>query len=383
MRIGIDGRCFTGGKNTGVEEYARHTMEELFVRHADHTFVVFLSGWKKESIGDHVMWLDQYPHVEVKHVHIPNKLLNLSLWYFRRPYIDRFMGRLDVFFMPNINFVSVSPQVKLLLTMHDLSFERYAHTFSWRRRLWHALIHPRRLARRADHIFAVSEATKNDITHFYDISDGHISVTPNGIPEMREVTRNCHKALEVKARYKLPYNFILYLGTLEPRKNVVNIIRAYDHLRHKNPRCTHKLVLAGAKGWRMSDVTKAIADARHREDIVVYYDIDRDDKASFYVLADVLIYPSFFEGCGLPVLESLSLGVPVITGHGSALPEAGKGRVLMIDPYRTEEMVVALEQFLCDRKVKEQLTKKAQDKGKSRDQWRISARHVMAIAENY
>ena len=179
MRIGIDVRCLVLGKRTGVEEYALALLGSIFERDRENEYVLFYNAWRKRTLD--FSWATKYPNVTIRSFRFPNKLFNLCLWYFRYPKLDRLIGGVDVFFAPNLNFISVSKQARLIVTAHDLSFEYFPETFSLKQRLWHYLVNFRGLAVRADRIIAVSASTKDDLISFYGLSADKITVVQSGI----------------------------------------------------------------------------------------------------------------------------------------------------------------------------------------------------------
>lgn len=357
MRIGIDIRCLAEGKRTGVEEYTLALLEELFESDQENEYVLFFNAWRKE-VPDFT-WLSQYRHVSLKVFRFPNKLLNLSLWYFGFPKLDLLVGGTDVFFLPNLNFAAVSKETKLVVTTHDLSFELFPETFSWKQRFWHFLVNFRGLVRRADRIIAVSQSTKDDLATLYHIPEEKITVIPSGIDErFQKMDRNDPELLRVKEKYHLPYKFILYLGTFEPRKNITALIQGYSALRDsQNPLLEkYDLVLAGTPGWKCDDIFLAREQSRHRDKILLPGFIADQDKVALYNLASVFVYPSLYEGFGFPPLEAMASGVPVITSHSSAVPEVVGTAGITIDPYQPDELYRALQSVLTDHEFAETLS---------------------------
>ncbi|MFA5985877.1 MAG: glycosyltransferase family 1 protein [Parcubacteria group bacterium] len=341
MKIGIDARCFAQGKRTGVEEYAQKLLEAIFRNDPHNEYVLFFNALRHKNSD--FSWATIFPHVSVVSFAIPNKFLNLSLWLLQYPKIDRLCGGVDLFFMPNSNFISLSRDVPLVLTVHDLSFAHYKRTFSYKRRLWHYFVNPRKLVARATHIMAVSAYTKEDLCKTYGKKKEMVAVSLNGTTSIKGLlNRNDIELIDVKRKYNLPYNFILYFGTIEPRKNIVGLVRAYEIFRKKNPHITPHLVLAGSRGWNMHTIEYAIASSCFSADIHVITDIPEEDKEAFYALATVFVYPSFFEGFGFPPLEAALCKKPIIMSHTTSMPEVVEEGVIMIDPYRTEELVAAL-----------------------------------------
>ena len=350
-RIGIDVRCLVEGRRTGVEEYTFNLLENLLKVDLKNDYVLFLNSLRPPKTE--LVWLEKYPNVSVKKFRYPNKILNFLFWYFRWPKIDRMLGGVDVMFFPNIIFGSVSKKVKTLLTIHDLSFERYPETFSWVRRLWHSFINPKKLCEKADKIIAVSQSSKDDLVSLYGIKEEKIKVIHSGINEKFEIVdRNNSELIAIKEKYKLPYKFILYLGAVEPRKNLVGIIRAFNHLQKtalkNNDENIMKyfLVIAGEKGWLSDEIYTEIERSIFRDKILVINSIPDNDKKFVLNLATLFVYPSFFEGFGFPPLEAMRCGVPAIVSNNSSLPEVvGKGAI-MIDPDKPDEIWRAMQEIL-------------------------------------
>lgn len=359
MRIGIDIRCLAEGKRTGVEEYTLALLKELFERDQKNEYILFFNAWKK-SLPD-FSWLAPYHNVTLKTFRFPNKLLNLSLWYLGLPRLDLLLGGTDVFFLPNLNFAAVSKKTRLVVTAHDLSFELFPETFSFKQRLWHYLVNFRHLLRRADHIMAVSQSTKDDLVAEYQVPEEKICVVPSGIDErFRQMDRNDAELVRIKEKYHLPYKFILYLGTFEPRKNIMALIQSYEALLASgNPSLTkYDLVLAGTRGWKCDDVFQAREQSPYKERILLPGFIADEDKVALYNLASVFVYPSLYEGFGFPPLEAMACGVPVITSHSSALPEVVGAAGMMIDPYQPDELYQALQSVLNDQTLSFALTQR-------------------------
>ncbi len=356
MKIGIDIRALVAGRHSGVETYTVQFLAEIFALYPDDEFVLFFNAYHDAKMD--LAWTEKYHNVRIKRTRIPNKLLNFSLWYFRWPKIDRLIGGVDVFFMPNINFCAVSKDTRLIVTVHDLSFEHYPQTFSWKRRAWHFFVNPRALAHRAEHIITVSDATRNDVMQTYDIAPEKITTIHSALgTQYRVCSRNDLRMVNIKEKYNLPYRFILFLGTIEPRKNIAGLIEAYDALQ-KNYGTLYRdipLVIAGGRGWKDATVRTAIEESPYAEKIKVLGFIEEEDKPLLYNLASVFVYPSFFEGFGFPPLEAMACGTPVITSNTSSLPEIVGSGAVMIDPDRPEEITHALHHVLSDRSFSQKL----------------------------
>ncbi|MFZ1626653.1 MAG: glycosyltransferase family 1 protein [Candidatus Moraniibacteriota bacterium] len=367
MRIGVDIRSLAAGRRTGVEEYTIGLLRELFRLGGEHEYVLFFNAWGKTEPD--LSWTGGFPNVTVKRFRIPNKLLNLSLWYLRRPLLDRLIGGADVFFMPNLNFAAFSRTVKVIITAHDLSFEFFPETFSYKQRLWHYAVNFRALLRRADAVMAVSQSTRDDLISRYHVPEKKIHVIHSGIDErFRPMNRNDLALLAVQEKYQLPYKFILYLGTIEPRKNLGALLSAFEALQRTavgEEWSKYELVLAGRPGWKYADLFRAIRQSPVKEKIHVLGFVDDADKPALYNLASVFVYPSLYEGFGFPPLEALASGVPVIASHSASLPEVVGEAGVLIDPYRPDEILQALRGVLGDKAYQAQLRERALVKQRS------------------
>ena len=358
MKIGIDIRCLSEGRRTGVEEYTINLLKKIFAEDKRNEYILFFNSWNKNTKVD-LSWYRKYSNVSLKRFSFPNKILNLLLWYFRWPKIDKLLGGVDIFFAPNMNFVALSKNVKFVLTVHDLSFEYFPETFSWKRRWWHFFVNPHYLVKRADKIIAVSNSTKNDILKKYKIPSDKIKVIYNGVSEkMREIDRNDFKLLKIKEKYNLPFNFILFLGTFEPRKNIVGLVKSYELLRKKYGEKVQrfKLVIAGSSGWKSREIKKSVGKSEFKKDILLLNFVDDNDKVYLYNLASIFVYPSFFEGFGIPPLEAMRCGVNVVASNNSSLPEVVGDGGLLVDADRPDEIAVACGELLLDKKISEKLS---------------------------
>jgi glycosyltransferase involved in cell wall biosynthesis len=380
MRIGIDIRCLMEGKQTGVEEYTLQLLENIFIQDRENQYLLFFNAHKDPKNMD-LEWVKKYPNVSVKRFRWPNKLLNFCLWYFRWPKLDLLLGGVDIFFMPNLNFAAFSSKAKVYVTAHDLSFERYPETFSWKRRLWHSFVNFRALCRRADHIIAVSASTKQDLLEMYRISKQKVSVIPSGISNRFHVmNRNNPLLLKVKERYHLPYRFILYLGTLEPRKNVEAVVQAFGQLQRSGHVELQKysLVIAGGKGWKYDQIFREVERSEFRDKILVTGFVEDEDKPALYNLSSLFVYPSFFEGFGFPPLEAAACGVPVVTSNTSAFPEVIDEAGILVDPYQPQEVYQAMREILISKDLRENLSKKGLARSKEFN-WHRAAQSVLRL----
>ena len=351
-------------------------LRELFEQDEENEYVLFYNAWQGELPVDFA-WMQEYPNVSVKRFHIPNKILNGLLWYMRWPKLDILCGGADIFFMPNLNFAAVSKGSKLVVTAHDPSFEAYPETFSWKRRIWHLLVNFRSLCRRAALIIAVSHSTKQDVVSYYRIPERKVVVVHSGLSkEFVRINRNDPELLRVKEKYDLPYRYILFFGTFEPRKNIKAAIQAYEiYRRSLGEKEFVPLVLAGSPGWKSEDIFREIESSPYRDSIRLLGFIPDEDKHALYNLATLFVYPSMYEGFGFPPLEAMACGVPTIVSRNSSFPEIVGDGAIMIDPYQPDELYRAMSAILSDHSFAERLSRAGEHQAKKYT-WERTAREL-------
>ncbi len=358
MKVGIDGRCLQNSRNTGVEEYAQGLIFRLVEENDKDQFIIFLNAFGR--IREDFAWLEQYKNVQIKRFGIPNKLLNFCFLFLNWPKIDNLLGGLDYFISPNFHFLALTKKCRRILTVHDLSFERMPETFSWKRRLWHFFINPRKNTKEAYRIWAVSNSTAQDLINLYQIKSSKIVVNYPFFNFKNFNQVSCRNQ-EIIDKYRLPSKFILFLGTIEPRKNIKGLIKGFESFKRRNDWVRdYKLVIAGEKGWLWESIIERAENSLLAEDIIFTSFVEEKDKPMFYSLAKVFVYPSFYEGFGFPPLEAMAAGVPTIASNCSSIPEVLGDGAILINPYQSFEICLALELLLKNEKIYRIYSKKGQ-----------------------
>ena len=377
MTIGIDIRVLARGTRTGVEEYTINLLSEFLPLEPKNNYQLFYNAYQKAKLN--YSWLS-LANVKLKDFRIPNRLFFIATRYANQPKVDRLLGGVGLYFNPHFFTAPLSPGCKKIITFHDLSFERYPQFFSWRKRLWQKfLMEARREAEEADKIIAVSQSTKDDLINLYGIESKKIKVIYSGVGKQFRPIKKRSATPKLKKKYNLPGEFILYFGTIEPRKNLIGLIKAFELLRDKH---SIKLVVAGTKGWLYQDIFKAAQESKYSQDIIFTGFIEEADKPALYNLAQLFVYPSFFEGFGFPPLEAMACGLSTIVSHTSSLPEVVGQGALMIDPYNIDELAWAMETALTDSNLREQLIKKGIEQAK-KFSWPKCARETLKIIRHY
>ncbi len=374
MTVGIDIRVLARSTRTGVEEYTINLLSRLLRLDKNLEFKLFFNAYYKKELN--YDWL-KLPNVLLREFKIPNRFLFIWARYLSLPKIDKLLKGVEVFFNPHFFNAPVSRHCKKVMTFHDLSFEYYPEHFSWRKRLWQKfLMNIRREARQADKIIAVSESTKQDLVDLYKIPEEKVRVIYSGVGEEFKEIRNLKPARsaeqdeagetrkKIKEEYNLPEKFILYFGTIEPRKNIIGLIKAFELLKEKKDFDNFFLVIAGAKGWSYKNIFRAASESKYASQIIFTGFVEPQDKVYLYNLASLFVYPSFFEGFGFPPLEAMACGVPTITSNTSSLPEVVADAALMIDPFNIGELAWAMEQILTDDGLRQELIHRGLERAK-------------------
>ena len=373
MVVGIDIRILGNPVKSGIEEYVDNLLPCLVREGSGTQFKLFYSSCRN-SLPDY-NWLKE-PNIELYKFNYPNNLLFASSRLLNRPYLDKMVKGADVFFFPHFFLSSLSPSCKRVTTFHDLSYEHFPEHLTLRKKIWHNLqMIPEWQAKFSDKIIAVSESTKNDLVNCYKIDPARIEVIYSGINEINFKISdriNWSQLAEFKKLRELPERFILFLGKLEPRKNIASIVKAFNNLKTNSKYKDVGLVIAGAKGWLYEDVVGEVNISNYKDQIVFADQIKDNERPLYYWAADVLVYPSFFEGFGFPPLEAMSCGTPVITSRNSSLPEVVSDTAIMIDPYDVAELELWITKLLDDKKLSELMAKRGLEQV-SKFNWRNTA----------
>jgi glycosyltransferase involved in cell wall biosynthesis len=203
----------------------------------------------------------------------------------------------------------------------------------------------RTCARKADRLIAISESTARDLQQYLRVPANRIDVTPLAASPAFTPDIPRQAVNEVRRRYQLPDEYVLYVGRLEPRKNLPRLLDAYAQLLQRRPSAP-PLVLAGARGWHPRDLDRALNRAGSSVRAIGY--VSDADLPALYAGAGIFVYPSLYEGFGIPVIEALACGVPTITSNVSSMAEVAADAAELVDPSNTSEIVSALERLMED-----------------------------------
>ena len=347
IHIGIDAHAI-GARQGGNETYIKNLILALSEIDTENRYTVYLTDsqavrqWREEFIPQH-------PNFQIRRLPPPTPLVRVPLALA----FDLRIHPVDV-----LHVQYTAPPfcpVPVLATIHDLAFEHLPETFT-RRGSMQLKLTVRRTARRAARIATVSEYSRRDLIETYGLAPEKVALTYNGIESrFSSKPESENEGDEIRQKFGIGGDFLLAVGSLQPRKNLIRLIRAYSQLREDNPDFKHQLVIVGRKLWLADEIFSEVRSHKWAGDVVLTGYVEDQDLPALYRTAAAFVYPSIFEGFGLPPLEAMACGTPVITGNTSSLPEVCGDAALLIDPLDESDLRQAIISIISDHSLRERL----------------------------
>lgn len=335
MRIGVNTRLFLKGKLEGIGWFMHETLKRMVREHPEHEFYFFFDRPYDESF---VFAPNVTPVVLSPQARHPVLFYIWFEWSIARALKKH---KIDVFLSPD-NYASLRTKVPTCLVVHDLAFEHYPHFVS-KINLMHYKRYVPKFVRKAQRIIAVSEFTKQDIVSRYGVDAAKIDIVYNGAHELYQPLGYEAKQ-SIREKYTDGKQFFLFTGSLHPRKNVINLLKAFVKFkrRQKSPM---KMVIVGRMAWLAKDIEEAKAKMPFKEEVIWLGYVDIEELAKITASAYAMVYPSLFEGFGIPILESLKTGVPAIASDTSSMPEVLGNAGILVNPEEVESIAAAMEKM--------------------------------------
>jgi glycosyltransferase involved in cell wall biosynthesis len=380
MRIGID---YTAAvrQGGGIGRYTRSLVGALARLDVENEYRLFYASGGLES-GHPRAELARMPEsFRARPVPLSDRWLNIAWQRLRLPVpLQLVTGRLDLFHSPDFVLPHVG-RTPAILTVHDLSFLRVPWFFvpGFREYLEKAVT---RAVGRATHILADSESTRRDMIELMAVDDERVSVVYPGVDAGFQETHDPEELQRVRRRYDLPERFILGLGTLQPRKNFDGLVNAFGLLlsRGKDEPGIDglHLVIVGGKGWMFEDIHGLVRKQGLEERVHFAGFVDDSDLPALYSLSLVFAFPSWYEGFGIPVLEAMACGTPVVAADNSSLPEAVGEAGVLVDAASNGDLADALARLLSDLELRRRLAVAGRQQAQ-RFTWERAAEQVLGI----
>lgn len=369
MRIGIDASRAFLQRRTGIEEYSYQVIRHLRTRLSDEPVTLYVR--KKISFRDGRIQ-SILPEIDFE---LPEKWQVKGLWAPRfwtqvRLSLEMLFSPPDVLFVPAHTVPLIHPK-RTIVTVHGLEYEFSPESYSWYERCYMRLS-IRYSVSVASRVVAVSENTKRDLMQLYRVPESRTVVVYEGVDWLAEALPGESNEHVATSR---PYFF--FIGRIETRKNIIRMIEAFELFKEKTS-LPHELLLAGKPGHGYRAIAERMASSRWREAISEVGYVSEREKWRLLQGAEAFLFPSLYEGFGLPVIESQQAGTPVIAANTSSLPEiAGEGAVL-IDPLEPRAIALAMEGLVQDREKRADIMKKASQNGQ-RFSWEKCAEELADV----
>jgi glycosyltransferase involved in cell wall biosynthesis len=365
MVIGIEAERANHQQKTGVEHYA----QQLILQFA------------KDTKNEYILYLRTPPQAWFSNLPSNFKIKILGygpipfpyLWTQLRVSWEMLVAPPDVLFIPAASLPIIHP-ANSYVTLHDIAWKYYPETFKVLKR-WYLEFTSWFACRFAKKVIAVSESTKRDLIKFYKVPASKVITVPHGYTPSE---KNFDQLTDM-VRERLPEKYILFLSTIQPRKNLSGLIKAFRELKTENPELPHKLVVVGKPGWKFEEILRTIEE---NKDIVVYLNHVLDNERwGIYHRASLFVHPSVYEGFGMWILEAFDCEVPAAVANNSSLPEVGGDAALYFDPYNKEEMKNTILKVLRSPELGRQLVEKGKERLKQYS-WERCGEETLAVLES-
>lgn len=363
MQIGIDARL-TYHQRAGISRYTRHLLEELAKIDHENEYLVFQHRKHKKPL----VKAENFRRVSL-YTPVHNRLEQPLL------YLELMLHQLDL--LHSTDFIpALYAQIPSVITVHDLGFLRWPHFLTQDNATYYSQID--RAVRHAQHIIVPSQSTKNDVIGQLGVPEGKISVIYEAAASLYKPLPVASTRREVARDFGIPETYILFVSTIEPRKNIGGLLQAFRYLKDKYNVKETGLVLAGKRGWLYEEVFETVESLDLQDSTFFVGRVPDEDLRRLYVGARCHVHPAFYEGFGLPPLEAMACGTPTVVSHTSSLPEVVGDAALVVDPYDWEEIAVAIHRLLTDDDLHAELREKGLQRA-SIFSWKRAAAETLEV----
>jgi len=354
MKIAINTRLLLKNKLEGIGWFTFETLKRITTQHPEHEFIfIFDRAYSDEFIFSN----------NITPIVIHPQARHPILYYIYFEYsVPRILKKLnpDLFLSPD-GYLSLSGKTKMLNVFHDLNFEHYPADLPFAERKYYRHFFPK-YAHKANRIATVSEYSKSDIVKQYGVSPDKIDVVYNGANEnFKPLDENNKRA--VRGKYTRGNPYFLFVGALHPRKNLVNLFKAFDEFK-KLSKASEKLLIVGEKKWWTDEIRKAYGEMENKEDVIFSGRLEFAELQRVVAAALALTYVSYFEGFGIPIVEAFYAETPVITSNVTSMPEIAGDAALLVDPFSVDSICGQMQKIASDSVLRESLIEKGRERRK-------------------
>jgi glycosyltransferase involved in cell wall biosynthesis len=352
---------------SGVGFYVANLISALNALQTKENFelgIIYQPGFKKCLRGDFSFpeTLKYYPHAHI--FPLPVRLSNFLLASGFKPglsYFDKYFDSPDILHGTNYSVYPCKNSLKVM-NIYDLTFMKYPNYVDSVVKTYTERV--QRCLQWTDLVLTISQSSKQDIIKYLHVAPEKIYVTPlaSRYNPSSLVPGNIDE-LQKQIKYDFSQPYILFVSTIEPRKNIENIITAFNLLKQKY-KIPHQLVLIGKRGWKYKPIFAAIENSPWKNEIYHLEYLNNELVRLFYSKTDIFVYPSHYEGFGLPVLEAMTLGAPVVTANTSSLPEVAGDAAILIEPHDMTQLAEAILQVINDSQLRQELINKGRERAK-------------------
>ena len=369
MRVGINASkaCDV---HTGVGRYTFNLRKSILKLNGKYDCLFY----EPDKTGNHIKVDGAGIQFDEPVASTQNNVLRILWEQIMLPIYSR-KDRLDLFHYTDHALSLFQSTQPVIITVHDIAYIRFPDLLNKSRQIYKKYI-LRESIKRASIIVADSYSTKRDIIEFFGIDEKQIKVVHLGVESRFRPISNVK---EYRLKNKLPSKMILNVGTLEPRKNVITLMKAFKKLREKGFE-TYKLVIAGEKGWLYEQIFKEVEQNDLKNEIIFLGVVRDEDLPMLYNCADIFVYPSLYEGFGLPPLEAMACGIPVITSNTSSLPEVVGNAGIMVGPCDDNSLCEAMYKVLKDEELRCHMSKKGLKRAKLFS-WEKATKEILEVYE--
>jgi len=371
MVIAVNTRFLLKSKMEGFGWFTYETVKRIVLAHPEHQFIFFFDRPfdKRFIFANNVKGVVLKP--QARHPILFKIWFNLSITRALKKF------KADIFLSPD-GYLSLKTEIPQIAVIHDLNFEHYPEDLPKSARNYLCKYVPK-FAEKAAHIITVSNFSKDDIITTYGVDPSKITVAHNGGSEEFKPCTISEKEL-VKNKYTGGSDYFVFVGALHPRKNIIRLFNAFEGFKQNSGSIT-KLLIVGEKLWKDNDVEKAYENLSFKKDVIFTGHLPLVDLTKVVGSAKALVFPSYFEGFGIPLVEAMNAGCPIICGNRTALPEVAGDAALLIDPFSVESIQDGLEKVDTDTNLRMDLIEKGTMRAKDFS-WDKSAEIIWEVIEN-